>query len=141
MSAQSHDEMVDAIVMEYEQYLHGECHLLAIALHQRTGLPLGAYLDTDLESGNVFLLHAFVMDGEHIIDLKGRRSHENMLEDFDSFDPDLCRMGVDEVLKLGQGRIRVPAARLREANPAVDRVMALLKCQHALDSTAPRPKV
>jgi hypothetical protein len=36
---------------EEELMLHGRCHLFAVAMSDLTGYPIGAYLDTDLDTG------------------------------------------------------------------------------------------
>jgi hypothetical protein len=88
-----------------EEFLHGKCHLLAVALHELTGLPIGAYLDTDIETERTVLVHAFVVDGDDGIDIRGRLPINAIIEDeFDTFDPEFVMLSREDVLLLGHGR-------------------------------------
>lgn len=88
-----------------EEFLHGKCHLLAVALHELTGLPIGAYLDTCIETERTVLVHAFVVDGETGIDIRGRLNVDDILEDeFDTFEPEFVMLSREDVLLLGHGR-------------------------------------
>jgi hypothetical protein len=88
-----------------EEFLHGRCHLLAVALHELTGLPIGAYLDTDIESGGTVLVHAFVVEGDDGIDVRGRITVDDILDDeFDTFDPEFAMLSKESVFLLGHGR-------------------------------------
>lgn len=66
-----------------EEHLHGKCHLLAIALHRLTGLRLAATLDVDVWTERTVLVHAYVLDGDQAIDVRGRFSPETIGEDFE----------------------------------------------------------
>lgn len=88
-----------------EEFLHGKCHLLALALQELTGLPIGAYLDTDIETERSVLVHAFVVDGDDGIDIRGRLPIDDIIEDeFDTFEPEFVILSREDVLLLGHGR-------------------------------------
>ncbi|MCV9964196.1 hypothetical protein OIU34_20130 [Pararhizobium sp. BT-229] len=88
-----------------ELMLHGRCHLFAVALSELTGLPIGAYLDTDIETERTVLVHAFVVDGDIGIDIRGRVPLDDIIEgEFDTFEPELVMISREDVLLLGHGR-------------------------------------
>ncbi len=88
-----------------ETLLHGACHLLAVALHDITGLPLGAYMEYDFDIDGMALVHAFVIDGEHAIDVRGRFPTSEILEDeFTAFEPDFVLLTREQLCRLGEGR-------------------------------------
>jgi hypothetical protein len=90
---------------EEELMLHGRCHLFAVAMSEQTGHPIGAYLDTDLETGRTVLVHAFVVDGDEGIDIRGRIPIDDIIEDeFDTFEPEFVMLSREDVLRLGHGR-------------------------------------
>jgi hypothetical protein len=89
---------------EEEVYLHGRCHLFAIALARLTGFELQAYLDVDDEVDRPVLCHAFVRDGDDILDVRGRLPFSDVLDEFDSNDPWLVDITEDELMLLGTGR-------------------------------------
>lgn len=124
----SHDEF---------DYLHGKCHLLAIALHDITGLPMGAYLETrfhdhhDISRGYVALVHAFVIDGYDAIDIRGRIPFGDVLKDsFHIFTKEWFVLPTEQDLfKLGCGRRRVSKKRerYREAYRMAESVLEKLQ--------------
>nr|WP_250807795.1 hypothetical protein [Neorhizobium tomejilense] len=97
------------------EYLHGKCHLLAIALHDITGFPMRAYLDTawvekgDEEIEMVVLVHAFVVDGEEAIDVRGRVPLDDVLGDYFEIATEewIVEPTEEDLFKLGEGRHRV----------------------------------
>lgn len=85
--------------------LHGGCHLFAVALSELTGQPIGAYLDTDIETERTVLVHAFVVDGDDGIDVRGRIPIDDIIEDeFETFEPEFVMLSREDVLLLGHGR-------------------------------------
>ena len=96
-----------------EEFLHGKCHLLAVALNELTGLPLGAYLDeawVETPDGHVemvVLVHAFVVDGDEAIDIRGRVPLEDVLEEFDFSEPWFVNPSVPDLVSLGEGRKKI----------------------------------
>lgn len=88
---------------EEELLLHGHCHLLAIAMHEQTGLSLVAYVESDFETETTVLVHAFVLDGDHAIDIRGRIPLDDVLIDFVFFEPELIEISRDDLLLLGSG--------------------------------------
>lgn len=103
----------DGLSDSEEEHLHGRCHLIAVALHEATGLPLGAFLDeTWVETNDggvemVVLVHAFVVDGEDAIDIRGRIPMEDVLDEFDFNEPWLVNPTVSDLLVIGEGRKNV----------------------------------
>lgn len=91
-----------------ELMLHGHCHLFAAAMHELTGLPLAAWLDTDFETEATVLVHACVLDGDHGIDVRGRMPLDDMLDEFDTFDPELVSLPLEVLMRLGHGTSSVP---------------------------------
>lgn len=90
--------------LDAERLLHGECHLFAIALQRLTGLPIAAYLDTDDEVEGVVLVHAFLLDGDDAIDVRGSIPLDEVIEEFDANDPWLIEgMPMEELLAIGEG--------------------------------------
>ena len=98
------EDMLEELVERHEQYLHGNCHLFAVALHRLTGLPIEAALDTDLMTGRNVLMHAYLRDGDRILDLAGRRDWEVMLQSFDAFRPTRVAMTPRQLLGWGEPR-------------------------------------
>ena len=58
MDIYSLSSRLDEIVHESEEFLHGQCHLFAIALKRLTSLPLAEVLDFDVECETTRLVHA-----------------------------------------------------------------------------------
>ncbi|MCS4088448.1 hypothetical protein [Rhizobium sp. BK176] len=110
-----------------ELMLHGRCHLFAVAMSELTGHPIGAYLDTDLETGGTVLVHAFVVDGDDGIDIRGRMPIDDIIEDeFDTFEPEFALLSREDVLLLGHGR-RTISDRNRELSRARQLAAALVE--------------
>jgi hypothetical protein len=97
---------LDEIRQEADNFLHGQCHLFAIALHRLTGLPLAGAIDIDLyNESHTSLLHAYVeLNDEMIIDVSGVRTRKSMLADFDHVDPDFTYFIEKELLQWGEGK-------------------------------------
>ena len=97
---------LDEIRQEADNFLHGQCHLFAIALHRLTGLPLAGAIDIDFyNESHTYLLHAYVeLNNEMIIDVAGVRTRKSMLADFDHVDPALSYFTEKELLQLGEGK-------------------------------------
>lgn len=125
-----------------EEHLHGRCHLLAVALHEATGLPLGAYLDeawVDTADGGVemtVLVHAFVVDGTDAIDIRGRVPLDEVLDEFDFNGPWLVTPSPSDLFVLGEGRRNVSRKnpRFREAATHAEAIIERLN----LRTSAPR---
>ncbi len=137
---------------EQTEFLHGKCHLLAVALHELTGLPMGAYLDEALVEKNgedvemVVLLHAFVVDGDDAIDMRGRVPIEDVLTgEFDFNDPWFVNPTSADLFSLGEGRKDVSRRNpryveaLRHAEALVERLQ--LPSASDVGSTSPPPGV
>lgn len=92
----------------HDNFLYGECPLFAIALHRITGLPLYAFTGYDDDVESEVLVHAYVrLSPKLILDIKGPRKFETMLEDFED-DPgaeegEEAAISVEELVELGLG--------------------------------------
>lgn len=86
-----------------ERWLHGRCALFAVALHRTTGLPIRAWIDEDPEIDVPVLVHAFVMDGDRAVDASGSRDPDDLLGDYETWDPTLVDMTEAAVLAIGEG--------------------------------------
>ena len=70
--------------MNLENYLHGECHLFALALHQVFGYEMVFVFDEmDSEVETEVLIHAYCKNGEHCVDARGVFEEKNALDDYD----------------------------------------------------------
>lgn len=66
-----------------EDYLHGRCHALAIALHELTGKPLRAAIEYDSNIKRDALVHAWIQwDDDYIVDVGCLREERDMFKDF-----------------------------------------------------------
>lgn len=64
-------------------YLHGKCHLFALALHEATGLKIGLFVDEERFEGVAGLEHAFCyIDDEYIVDAQGIRSKDEAFNQY-----------------------------------------------------------
>jgi hypothetical protein len=88
---------------EDARFLHGNCHLFAVAMHHLTGLPLRAVLDVDMWTEQTVLVHAFVVDGEQAIDIRGRIDLADIAEEFETNDPWETDISEQDLLLLGNG--------------------------------------
>lgn len=82
-----------------DDYLHGRCHLMALALTEETGLQCGVLLD--LESGHTdegepvpALDHAFCEMGQgledYVVDARGGRHRTEIMEEYNqAFEPEV----------------------------------------------------
>lgn len=96
------------LTRDEEEHLHGKCHLFAIALHRLTGLPLAATLDVDMWTERTVLVHAYVIDGEQAIDVRGRFAVDTIDEDFEVNDHwDVVNISEEDLMLLGSRRRKV----------------------------------
>lgn len=86
-----------------ERWLHGRCALFAVALHRTTGLPIRAWVDEDPEIDAPVLVHAFVMHGGMAVDAFGTRDPDDLLAEYETWDPVMVEMTEAEVLAIGEG--------------------------------------
>lgn len=101
MDAASSQSLIDE--ERLDRWLHGRCALFAVALHRATGLPIRAWIDEDPEIDEPVLVHAFVMDGDRAVDAFGARDPDDLLGDYDTWDPTLVEMTEAQVLAIGEG--------------------------------------
>jgi hypothetical protein len=121
-----------------EEHLHGKCHLFAIALHRLTGLPLAATLDIDMWSERTVLVHAYVMDGDQVIDVRGRFETDTIEQDFEVNDHwEALGISEEDLMLLGSRRRKV-----NENGPAFRKAMFLAEGvadAHGLLQRYPKP--
>jgi len=94
--------------LRVEHYVAGRCHLAALALGKAAGLRLGVFIENEpwLDDGSIghpALEHAFCyLDGhpEYLIDARGIRSRENLLDEFCSDTNDLVELRDDQAKDL-----------------------------------------
>lgn len=123
-----------AKALSADDLLHGHCHLLAVALHRFSRLPIMAYVEPDFETEEAtVLIHAFVADGDEVIDARGRSSLKDVLDGFDYWAEDLVEMTEAEVLEIG-GAISGEGLDL---DPGF--MQALVLAETLLEGSAPRP--
>lgn len=73
--------------MDLEGYLHGDCHIFALALHKVFGYQIKLAIDEyDIELEEPVLVHAFCYEGESVIDARGVSGKADVLEPFDYSD-------------------------------------------------------
>lgn len=111
----------------HEDYLHGQCATLAIAMHKLAKLPIYAILGFDESIQKLVLIHAYVKAGDIRIDIKGPRSFEAVALDFQDddafFDSYETEISVQRVAKLATGSRACPT--LDEAMPVAEEILAL----------------
>jgi len=87
-------------------YLHGDCHIMALALQRVSGLPLAGAVEFDTNVDMWALAHAWVQwDEDTVLDAEGLRPMEDVIGEFVQFDDDY-RVGTmkrAELLRLGEG--------------------------------------
>lgn len=101
------------------EFLHGKCHLYAIALHRLTGLPLAATLDVDMWTERTVLVHAYVLEETGGIDVRGRFQLDTIEQDFEVNDPWDVVISEEDVMLLGSRRRLV-----NENSPAYKKAIA-----------------
>lgn len=109
-----------------ERWLHGRCALFAVALHRATGLPIKAWIDEDPEIDEPVLVHAFVMDGDKAVDAFGVRDPDDLLGEYETWDPSLVEMTEAQVLAIGEGP-DLDAAMFAEATSDAALIAAALR--------------
>ncbi|MGR9276125.1 hypothetical protein ACU8KI_16095 [Rhizobium leguminosarum] len=76
----SDDELDDTEI----RFFVGNCHLFAIAVHRLTGLPHSATFEAGDHGDERLLVHAYVICGDHAIDIRGRFAPETVPGIFDT---------------------------------------------------------
>lgn len=91
----------EGLKFKYETYLHGNCHILAIALHEKYGFPLECSMEYDFDISKLALQHAWVRwDDECIIDVGGLRTIESLKYDFGQVE-EVLSTSVAHLTKIG----------------------------------------
>lgn len=91
----------------HDDFLHGHCHVFAIALQRVAGCKLGAVLDVDEVEGlgNITcLVHAYALLGTGGVDIRGyNASLALMAADFPQNEAWFQEISEFELLQLGEG--------------------------------------
>jgi hypothetical protein len=130
-------------------YTMGSCHVLALAVASRTGMPLGIMWngmdwhvepDENGEGGCREVVHVYVDCGDGtVLDARGRRTLEDMKVAFAPYEHEVCPCEpIDEegILRLVEdvGCLRpYDAADVEEAGRTVERLPALAEALRALE--------
>lgn len=152
-STASHDRDIELEMAVYEiagdneAYLHGSCHVFALALAELSGLPTGAFVEFNEDLGRDCLVHAFVLDDASdenmIIDLHGRRTMtaESCTTEFPAEFPCRTTMSADELVNIGAGENGVASIRgeIDAALPVARLIYALALEQRELAKVDPSP--
>lgn len=91
---------------ENEYFLHGRCHILAIALSQVSAKPLTALIGDTENIGAECLVHAGVFVDGLLLDVKGLRTPDEAIEhDFcdEASSGWLQGVSIDSLLDMGEG--------------------------------------
>lgn len=87
--------------MDWEKYLHGECHIFALALHLEFGYPIQLAIDAfDLEIESERLIHAYCIKDDKAVDVRGLVNIGEILDDFDYNEPYHMNVNKEGLLKL-----------------------------------------
>lgn len=87
--------------MKQEDYLYGDCHIFAQALHQVFGYQMHLAIDKfDLELETDVLVHAYCTNGNHAIDARGVIAEADILEAYDYNDIMFRYVNMDELKAL-----------------------------------------
>ncbi|MCP1674557.1 hypothetical protein J2T57_001659 [Natronocella acetinitrilica] len=89
-----------------EDFLHGRCHVLAIALAGMTRRPIRAMVDIDIASGVPVLTHAYIAwDEERGLDAGGLRPISEIEAEFASaaLDPETIEANPAVLREFGEG--------------------------------------
>jgi len=93
---------------ENPDYLHGQCHILALALHRVSGLPIEGAVAFDHDINQWALVHAWVTwDGveEMILHADGVENVDAVLTEFPYGDEaTVTRFTPERLLRMGEGR-------------------------------------
>jgi hypothetical protein len=156
MPADNEDRIIDLEMQAYEiaedndTYLHGNCHVFALALARLSGLSLGAFVDFNDDLERDCLVHAFVIDSaggdKAIIDIRGWRSFtaDDCVNEFPCGFPCFTTLSPDELAKLGGGVDAQSVSietEVAAALPLAKRLYAIALEQRALEQFSAGSKV
>lgn len=126
---------LNAILEKHEIYLHGHCHIFALALQRLSKLPLFAIVDYDHDIEKQCLVHAGIKSSEGMIDIKGLRVIDEWYDDFDTFEPENIDIEESHLLKLGEGKSKKTKeveSLISVALPVAEHVYTLVQRQIAI---------
>lgn len=86
-----------------DRYMHGDCHIFALALRQISGRALMAALDRDPEIEGECLVHAGLAVPGGIVDVMAFRSLDEAIEAFPTYAPYWSHVDEAALLNLGEG--------------------------------------
>lgn len=132
LSQEEQDRLLDnetqslELAGQHENYLYGECHVLALALHAHSGLPLLALLDNDpFLGGDECLVHVGVALGAGLLDGRGWTSLENIKAKYPTYAPFWSQLNPEQlcgILKIERTGLASP---ISEALPLAQAVYRL----------------
>lgn len=95
-------------------YLHGRCHLFALALHEVFSYPIEFFWETNcIEDGEEYgevLVHAYVIKNGICVDIEGPKNRENIEADFDWNEPIYVSKTKEQVVEMINSGLLEPAA-------------------------------
>lgn len=102
------EEQGFALSAANEQYRHGICHIMALALNRVSGWPLAAWVE-HVDGLGTCLVHAFVLPPQApgcVVDVQGLQRQEDLIPEFPCDDGeggmDIRRMNGDELALLAE---------------------------------------
>lgn len=133
------EEEILALFDGKEEYLHGNCASLAIALNRLGAGPLIAVIDYDADLEIDCLMHACVSSGKNYIDIKGFRSMDSIFEDFDYWEPSINRIDKKRLQKIAFGDMSQQEIDLliEKAIPIAERILHISNQQKQLAENIP----
>jgi len=112
---------------KYESYLHGDCHLLALALHSLTNKPIHGAVEYDQDIDRDAMVHVWIQwNDTFALDAGCLRSVKYMMQDFSTGFVDIIVVN-DKVIKNFFGN--VSASDIQQAMPAAKAILALAEQQ------------
>lgn len=89
----------------YEQYMHGDCHIFAIALNEELKYPIQLAMDEyDVNIDGEALIHAYCVQDDSAVHVGGKTKIDNILEEFEYNIPyfrDVTVKDINELIKDG----------------------------------------
>jgi len=123
----------EALADKHANFAQQDSHILALALSSLTAQTCGGFMYLNAENGCSTLSHAFIMDGPHIIDIKGLRSSAQVRRDYKCHPTSAnLIMSPERLCQLQEGSSVLTAeleARILAAIPVAREVLALVAKQ------------
>jgi len=114
-----------------QDFIHGDCPIYAIALHELSGLPLMAMLDYSDEIDKTVLVHAFVMHNNKVIDAEGYKTIDDIEDEFPiENEAEVVNITPKELIKIGYDGVCPPKQQ------AIQHAKKLLKSLNLIENFA-----